>query len=399
MNQPHLADNYHCTGCMACVDSCFQGAISCIVDDEGHYAYKVDENKCVLCHRCENVCPAVSNMVYGCNDLNRSQPFAVWTKDEILRRNATSGGAFPAMAKAVIETGGVVYGATQDKFYVHHEGIDKVCDIVKLQGSKYTQSKTEGIFIKVRDSLNSGKTVLFSGLGCQVAALLSYLKGNKNIDNLISLDLICGGVPSSFLITKFIEEYDEIDSIVSYRTKEKYELTINNRDGRTMVVPCDERALPLYGFTSGATKRYVCYDCPFALGHRSSDLTIGDYWGNSLFPEQRENGVSIAVIHSEKGRRWFEKADLEAHRVEWRDFVFNNSRMIYGHAPIPSPRIELSKAFISYNYKTILEKYANMGSWKRPWTMISRVMRVLEGKYIDRKRIKIVQKILENNGL
>lgn len=31
--------------------------------------------------------------------------------------------------------------------------------------------------------------------------------------------------------------------------------------------------------------------------------------------------------------------------------------------------------------------------------MVSRVMRVLEGKCVDRKRKKIVKKILENNGL
>ena len=399
MNQPHLADKYHCTGCMACADSCAQHAITCIINDEGHYAYKVDGAKCVLCHRCEKVCPPVCNMDYGSNDLNKSQPFAVWTKNETLRRNATSGGVFPAMAKAVLEAGGVVYGAIQERFYVHHEGIENVCDIIKLQGSKYTQSKTEGIFIKVKDSLNSGKIVLFSGLGCQVAALLSYLKGNKFINNLITIDLICGGVPSSFLIKKYKDEHGEIDSIVSYRTKERYELTIKNKKGETKAVPSTERALPLYGFTSGATKRYICYDCPFAKGHRSSDLTIGDYWGNSLFPEQKKDGVSIVIIHSEKGRKWLERSDLEAHKVAWRDFVFNNSRMIYGYAPIPSSRKKLSKVFSSYNYKTILEQFANMGSWKRPWTMVSRVMRVLEGKYIEKKRKLIVKKILRNNGL
>ena len=197
MNHPQLADKHHCTGCMACADSCVQHAITCVINNEGHYAYQVDENKCVLCHRCEKVCPIVSNLKYGTNDLRESQPYAAWNTNDDFRRTATSGGVFPAIAKKTIMQGGVVFGAVQEQFYVHHECIDSINAITRLQGSKYTQSKTEGIFAQVKDALNNGRKVLFTGVGCQVAALLSFLKENKNIDNLITIDLICGGVPSN----------------------------------------------------------------------------------------------------------------------------------------------------------------------------------------------------------
>lgn len=400
MNHPQLADKKHCTGCMACADSCGQQAISCIVDEEGHYAYKVDEDKCVLCHRCEKVCPVVSGMVYGSNDLTLSRPYAVWSRNEVLRANATSGGVFPSIAKSVIEQGGVVFGAEQGQYYVKHCGVDQLGDIKRLQGSKYTQSKTEGVFMHVADALNQGRKVLFSGVGCQVAALLSFLKGNKNLDNLITLDLICGGVPSSFLIKRYIEKQGgNITAIASYRTKSKYELVIKDKNGKDRTIPTGERPLPLTGFTTGAAERYICYDCPFAKGHRLSDITIGDYWGNVLYPEQKAKGASVAIVHNEKGEKALSSANIEAHIINWRDFLPNNPRMVYGVGSIPKTRKNLSKAFATYSYERLLEDYANKGNIKRPWTVLNKALLVLKGKLSVKRRRKYVEQLLNQYGL
>lgn len=400
MNHPQLADSNHCTGCMACADSCTQKAISCVVNDEGHYSYQVDEEKCVLCHRCEKVCPIVSKMQYGVNDLKASQPYAAWTSNEKLRGQATSGGVFPAIAKSVLEQGGVVFGAVQDQFYVHHECIDCIEDISKLQGSKYTQSKTEGIFLKVKESLNGGKKVLFTGVGCQVAALLSFLKGNKNLDNLLSIDLICGGVPSSFLIKKFAEEFDgKVSGIASFRTKSKYELTVIDKSGNKKTLPSEERPLPITGFTTGATERYICYNCPFAMGHRMSDITIGDYWGNTKYPEQNAKGVSVAIAHTDKGKRALRVSELEIHEIGWRDFLFRNPRTVYGESIVPKTRKHLAKAFATYNYERLQEDYANKGSWSRPISMFNRALLILKGMKMAKKRQQKVELILKENDI
>ena len=399
MSRPTLADNMHCTGCMACVDSCAQKALSCIVDSEGFYTYKVDESRCVLCHKCEKICPIVNNYKYGTNELTLSKPYAAWTTNEKLRESATSGGVFPAVASWVLKQGGVVYGARQEKFYVHHEQIEKVEDIECLQGSKYTQSKTEGIHSSVKESLDEGKKVLFTGLGCQVAGLLSFLKGNKNLDNMFTMDLICGGVPSLFLIQNFIEHYsDSIESIESYRSKERYEFRVKEKGGKTKTMSKEERPLPLYGFTTGAAKRYICYDCPFAKGHRCSDITIGDYWGNTHYPEQKKQGVSVVIAHSDKGKRMLEASELESHEILWRDFLLNNTRMVYGHAPIPKVRRELGAVFMQSSYNRLLEVFANKASSRRPWTMINRIVRIIEGKLLAKKRMNIADQILKNNG-
>lgn len=400
MNHPNLADIKSCTGCMACVDSCAKQAITCVINEEGHYFYNIEEDKCVLCHKCEKVCPIVSGYQYGTNDLKSSQPFAVWAKEESFRKTATSGGVFPALAQNIIQQGGVVFGALQEQFYVHHEQIDSEEEIVKLQGSKYTQSNTKGVYQQVKHALNEGRKVLFSGVGCQTAALLSFLGEDKNVENLFTVDLICGGVPSNYLIKRFVEEYeDNIGKIVSYRTKSKYELTVEDKNGVNFTMPADSRPLPLYGFTTGATERYSCYDCPFAKGHRMSDITIGDFWGNTLFPEQNGKGVSVAIAHSVKGQDLLNSANLEIQEIKWRDFLFKNPRAVYGKGTIPRSRYHLAKAFNSYDYEKLLEDYANKGSWKRPITKLNRVVRIIKGVVLNKIRQRKVENVLKNNNL
>ena len=46
-----------CCGCAACKDICSQKAISMKTDEEGFDYPFVDENKCVRCYMCINVCP------------------------------------------------------------------------------------------------------------------------------------------------------------------------------------------------------------------------------------------------------------------------------------------------------------------------------------------------------
>ena len=400
MNHPQLADKEHCTGCLVCADSCAQKAISCIIDDEGFYTYQVDGSKCVLCHRCEKVCPIINEMEYGSNDLRLSQPFAAWAQDGQARAKATSGGVFPVLAKTVIEQGGVVFGAEQEQYYVQHRCVEKFEDIERLQGSKYTQSKTVNVFSQVKEALSQGRKVLFSGVGCQVAALMSFLKGNKCVDALITIDLICGGVPSSLLIDKYVNNSGgKVSAIVSYRTKEKYQLKVKNESGNLMTIASEERPLPLFGFTSGDAKRYICYDCPFAKGHRASDITIGDYWGNNLYSEQKAKGVSVAIAHTEKGRRALEDAELETHEIQWRDFLLSNPRLVYGKARVSSHRKRMKIAFSSLNYEQILEQYANKGTWKKPWTILCKIYRILDGKITMKRRKHIVEDLLKGNNL
>lgn len=46
-----------CCGCTACYMICSKEAISMIEDEEGFEYPMIDEEKCVRCYQCMNVCP------------------------------------------------------------------------------------------------------------------------------------------------------------------------------------------------------------------------------------------------------------------------------------------------------------------------------------------------------
>ena len=56
------------------------------------------------------------------------------------------------------------------------------------------QAKVGNTYKSLKADLMSGKLVLFSGTGCQVNGLKSFL--GKEYENLICVDVICHGAPS-----------------------------------------------------------------------------------------------------------------------------------------------------------------------------------------------------------
>lgn len=391
---PKLAQYKECTGCMACVDSCSHKALQATLNEEGHIVPLMDESKCVNCKLCERVCPVVSKLPYSQSPVASS--FAGWAKDKVVRKNSATAGAFSALAQYVFSKGGVVCGASNvDGVQVKHICIEKVDELTKLQGSKYTQSNAEGIYKTVSVNLKQGKLVLFSGTGCQVAGLYGYLGKRKYSGRLITVDLICGGVPSRFLIDKFIEcEPYQVKGIVSFRTKEhgwtprgfKYNLKIMDDKGFIHDYT-NERNLISTGFACEMTNRYSCYKCQFAGTHRMSDFTIGDYWGVSDFKEQHTDGVSAIIAHSEKSIVLLKDAHafLEVHEANLSDIVAHNKRICLckdNTFMLPERRF-LSYTFQHFNYRTLKAIYAFAFGKYSPW-MLYKIYRAVVKKIINK---------------
>ena len=97
-----------CCGCGVCLTVCPTKAIYMVLGEDGAEYPIVNKEKCIECGLCKKRCPT-SNEIHG------EIPKAIYIaqlKDEIKLKDSASGGAFMALAQAIIADAGVVYGAT-----------------------------------------------------------------------------------------------------------------------------------------------------------------------------------------------------------------------------------------------------------------------------------------------
>ena len=192
-----------CTGCHACYSVCPRNAITMEMDEEGFLYPRIDQNKCINCSLCRGACPVLSiDTVEMENPIKTCYAACAKNRDE--RRTSSSGGVFSAIARQVINEGGFVCGALFDEqLTLQHKVIQTESGLMRIKGSKYIQSKIGDSFITIKELLSSGRKVLFCGTPCQVAGLKSFLKSDP--DNLLTIDLICHGVPSPGLFNKYLQ--------------------------------------------------------------------------------------------------------------------------------------------------------------------------------------------------
>ncbi len=304
----NLTTKRHCTGCGACMNACPQNAIRMSADGEGFLYPEIDQSKCISCRACEKVCPADRLKP----DTQKTKAYYAYSKDEQLCRASSSGGIFSELAESVISDGGVVFGAGFDEnFKVCHQQAETVDESAKLRTSKYVQSDIGNTYKAVKTFLENGRQVLFSGTPCQAAALKNYL--GKEYDALLTVDIICHGVPSPGVWKEYLEQEHEAKGIcnISFRNKDlgwnDFSMRIDYSDGTyyRQLATADpfEKA-----FLANLTLRPSCYQCQYKTVDRVSDITIADYWGvETVHPELKEQqGVSLVLTHSKKGEEALE---------------------------------------------------------------------------------------------
>lgn len=356
-----LASKRTCTGCMVCVDSCRHKALSPYMGNDGHLYVKYNPELCVNCKLCEKKCPVINKFDYKPTNLS-SHPYAAWAKDDALRMNSASGGAFAAFATYILQIGGVVIGVKLENNRAFHTIIESPEKLITLQASKYLQSHTAGIYQKTLDILKTKRPVLFSGTACQVAGLLSFL-GDRKFGNLYTADLICGGIPSYLLVEKFLDIEKETAEIKSYRDKVqgwgRYSLSISTKTGQIVRNPPEEKIL-IKGFTGGLTNRYSCYNCRFTGLQRKADVTLADFWGERDYPEEHFKGVSFITTHTSKGEELLRQSPLTAHPTTWKKSIISNPRMVRGKMSFTvwrPERIFIGPIFKYFSYKMLRRIY------------------------------------------
>lgn len=293
-----------------------------IEDKEGFLQPHIDTDTCIGCHKCEKTCPIISKQ--ETQDTENKVYAAVITDEKVLKQSS-SGGMFFALARWTIEQGGVVFGAAFDGIHLKQQYSETMDGIEPFMGSKYIQSDISDSFCKAKCFLDDGMWVLYSGTPCQIAGLKKYL--HKEYDKLVTVDLICHGVPSASVWEKYItwlmknigatkiqnirfrmKEWnsEKQKNVLNFYLSFSYLNTKGERDSYRKYWNED----PYFKFFMRHIFRPSCYHCIFRHIEASyADFTIGDCWNAEKDHPQMpvEKGVSTIICHTDKAKSVFGK--------------------------------------------------------------------------------------------
>ena len=311
-----ICNKNKCTGCSTCLNSCPKKCITMEEDEYGVLMPHIDENKCINCNICKKVCPEN-------NKIDLKEPlkvYAGWSLDENVRKKSSSGGIAWEMYQYIIQHGGIAVGTKFDnEMNLSHQIATNLEELEGFRGSKYIQSSIGTIFTQLKPYVEQNRKIIFIGTPCQVNGLKSFFK-NKNIENIITVDLICHGVPT----TKYLKEYikylklnNKIDE-VTFRGENNWYFT-GYKKGKVIYKKHNKEDFFYKSFLNGLFYRENCYQCRYARKERVGDITIGDFWGlgkDIPFNYPTEDGTSVILVNTEKGQDFIQKLDEKIFLVE-----------------------------------------------------------------------------------
>lgn len=326
-----------CCGCRGCGQVCHVAAISFYEDEEGFMQPTVDDAACIGCGKCLKVCPI--NHVNTFDD--KQVGYAARTVDQEDISHCSSGGLFYVFAKEILKNGGVVCGcSTNAQMMPEHTIASTIAEAQGMRGSKYVQSDMNDVYTRIREHLKAEKTVLFTGVPCQVAGLRNFLI--KDYPNLFCIDIICHGVPSRKFYAEYLDwlgkKYGGKITEFEFRTKKRHQWSLTQRavvekSGGSKTEHLLMASLDPYyhNFLEGSDYRESCYQCPYSQTKRAGDITIGDFWGvEQTHPNLFDiDGVSCALVNSVKGKElWMlTLGKVSATEVDINDIINYNGNL------------------------------------------------------------------------
>lgn len=360
----------HCCGCSACLAICGKNAIIFHKDEQGFYYPQVNEELCVECGLCVDVCPdshPIINLLSKC--------YAAKRKDTKKAYTSTSGGFAASLSEHIVKRGGVVYGVCYGPFpKVVNRRASTFEELEDFKGSKYVQSHSQNTFSEVAEDLKAGLEVAYFATSCTVNGLLCFLQKRKiNTERLITIDLICHGVPSPGVFEEYIGWLSRKQRVNNFLFRTKlsgwgggsncFHPTIQYDSGNEFDTP---RSLAFQTlFFSNNCLRPFCYRCPYAGHGRAGDLTIADYWRvEQVHPDFFDKaGVSLVFVNTGKGQHSFSSLtdmDTLESNVKFASYGQSNMRQ-------PSPKSMSYEQFwndyTDHGIGYILKHYAYLDNW------------------------------------
>ena len=376
-----------CCACRACSSVCSRNAISFVEDRYGFWFPKIDEALCVNCGRCVNVCNFHNDSVEYRKLPVKGYAATLCDKERI--KKSTSGGVFMAMAEWILGKGGCVFGCVWDEdMNAVHVCAESLEQVTAMQGSKYVQSNVGSTYAEVYARLKEGRYVLFTGTPCQVAALKSYL--GKEYEKLITIDLVCHGVPNNRFFHQFLAEQEKRykGKVTDFHFRYKSPDWLYGRVWMEIKRECRKihKALlyvesPYSMMYSGKNQisRESCSHCKYACSQRVGDLTIGDYWGykKEEIKFDYKDGLSCILVNNPHMLPILEELNLTIQEVSIESIIEGNT-----HLQRPSckdeRREQVMETFANDGYEVLAKEYFNENADKIRSSRSKRRRRVIK---------------------
>lgn len=379
-----ICENDKCTGCGACKSVCPKGAIKMYEKAvTGHFFPVIDEKLCVDCGLCKKVCPSNNVETF----VEPEKVYAAWRKEASKQTGSSSGGVAAALYEEALANDYYVVGTYADEDFMPKMKVtNDISDVESFKGSKYVQADTGSVYEDIKQVIAQGNKVLFIGTPCQCSAARSIV---KNQDNLVTVDLICHGVPSQKVLKDYfswIEQWKHKKiTKMSFRSEYGVEMTLASK-GKVFWKRRINEDYYLSAFNSGLMHNETCYQCRFAKRERAADITIGDFWGiGKAMPfEAPGRKVSVIAVNTEKGSQLLQSCNsLELVEREYDEAVDGNTQLrhpstIHKHRDTfwkVYNEKGIEQAFYRTIYDEVTKRYKKNYLKRAPKEFIKRILR------------------------
>lgn len=244
-------------------------------------------------------------------------------------KKSSSGGMFTALTDEWFSRYGekaAVYGCVLDEnLNAKHIRATTAEARDMMRGSKYIQSDTSGVYKDVKNDLQSGNYVFYSGTPCQIAALKSFVSssGIDAADRLFTLEIICHGVGSKAFFKDYISHlehrYKSKAVKCSFRAKSRpgksEDMEVVFENGKRYNASTTKYDWFYSAYIKGYIIRPSCFECRFARPERTADICVSDNW-KDFYSASPEKHLSAVITCSDRGAELFEAC---AGKIKYRE--------------------------------------------------------------------------------
>lgn len=301
-----------CTTCGMCKVVCPTNCITEHKNQDASVYFEYDENLCVDCRLCRKVCPNHKPPTL----FKPKTAYASWAVDADTHATGASGGIASVLYQYAVNNGWWYAGVyLSDSFEARYLLSNSLDDIARVKNSKYTHSFLDDTPIQIKDKLMKGKTVLFVGLPCQVASLKNYVDTFKHNGKFITVDLTCHGTPPSVYLQQHVAHVEKITGKKAkslffrdpiFKTG-KYAFTIYEggkfapASSPIYIKYVGDDDMYQIGYHNALIYQHCCYQCKYAIGGRSGDLTLSDYNGLGMKSAYNHSRDQVSCVLTNTG--------------------------------------------------------------------------------------------------